>query len=222
MFRKLKADFHSHTWEDPRDVISYDAFQLIDKAAENGYEVFSITNHGYSLYNKELEKFAEKRGILLIPGVELNLKEGHVILLFEDANFSYHRLRTLEDLQHKRSERSVVIAPHPFFPTRSASGLSLDALHDCIDAVEYTMFYYRFINFNKKAELFAKKHAKPMVGVGDIHELWQLNHTYTLVESDKSVAGVIRAIKENSVEVVTHPIPCTPGNIVKGLHFTFC
>jgi len=221
MAGKLKADFHSHTWEDPHDAISYDAFQLIDKAAEKGYEVFSITNHAYSLYNRELEKFAEKRGILLIPGVELSLKEGHVVLLFEDTGFSYHRLRTIEDLQQKRSEKTVVIAPHPFFPTRSSSGSILGGYIECIDAVEYTMFYYRYLNFNKRAECFAKKHAKPMVGVGDIHKLWQLDYTYTMVESDKSVAGVMKAIKENRVEVVTRPIPSTPGNILKGLDFVF-
>jgi len=222
MAGKLKADFHSHTWGDPQDEIPYDAFQLIDKAAEKGYEVFSITNHGYSLYNRELEKFAEKRGILLIPAVELSLKEGHVILLFEDVSFPYHRLRTLEDLQQECSDKTVVIAPHPFFPTRSSSGSILEEHTECIDAIEYTMFYYRYLNFNKRAELFAKKHAKPMLGVGDIHKLWQLDHTYTMVDSDKSISGVMRAIKENRVEVVTRPIPCTPGNILKGLDFVFC
>ena len=63
----LKVDLHTHTSEDLQDRISYNAFQLIDKAALKGFDALAITNHDFVLYNDELVEYAEKKGILLIP-----------------------------------------------------------------------------------------------------------------------------------------------------------
>ncbi len=219
MPQKLKCDFHMHTWEDPSDIIAYTAFELIEAAASKGYDVLSITNHRYSLYYSKLEKYAEKLGILLIPGVELTLREGHVILLFDDPSYPYHAFKTLDELHNKRPPSTAVIAPHPFFPINSSLGSALLASPECFDAVEYTMFYYKYINFNKKAEAFAKKHALCLLGVGDIHCLWQLDYTYTLIDTNKNATDIIKAIKEGRVELVTRPIPLNIDNIKGSIDF---
>jgi len=219
--KKLKADFHIHTWEDPADTIEYTAYQLIDKAAEKGYDVLAITNHRHFLRYEKLARFAEKMDILLIPGLELSLREGHVILLFDSPEFDYHKIRTFANLNQRRSEHTLVIAPHPFFPTEKAIGYSLINHPEYFDAVEYTMFYYRYVNFNKKAERLAQRENMPLIGVGDIHKLWQLDYTYTLVEAEKTALGVIKAVKENRVEIVTRPMPSTPKGIWRGIEFMF-
>jgi len=41
----LKAEFHLHTSDDPRDMILYTAEEVIDRAARRGYGVLAITNH---------------------------------------------------------------------------------------------------------------------------------------------------------------------------------
>ena len=72
--RPLKADLHLHTAEDPNDRVSYTAKELISKAADQGFEVLAITNHQCLTFNQRLSAYARERGILLIPGMEINVQ----------------------------------------------------------------------------------------------------------------------------------------------------
>ncbi len=80
--RPLKADLHLHTAEDPHDRVAYTAKELISKAAEEGFEVLSITNHQRLTFNRNLSAFARERGILLIPGMEIKTHIGEITALF--------------------------------------------------------------------------------------------------------------------------------------------
>ena len=66
------------------------------------------------------------------------------------------------------------------------------------------------VNSKKKA---AKKFNLPLVGSSDTHSLGQLGSTYSLVNAEKEVKSVIRAIKEKKIEVVTRPMALTLRNI---------
>src|SRR5512139_2457420 len=79
--KPLKADLHLHTAEDPLDRIRYTAKELISKAADEGFDVLSITNHHRVTFNPELFSYARERGILLIPGVEITIRRRHVLVL---------------------------------------------------------------------------------------------------------------------------------------------
>ena len=56
-----------------------------------------------------------------------------------------------------------------------------------------------------------------MVGDGDIHVLSNLDMTYSLIKSKKDPIGIINAIKENQVKVVSKPL--TMRYIVKLAYF---
>ncbi|GAI08342.1 unnamed protein product, partial [marine sediment metagenome] len=71
--RRLKADLHLHTSEDPEDKVRYSARQLIDYASQKGFDVLAITNHNFYTYNDYLRDYAASKGILLIPGIELSV-----------------------------------------------------------------------------------------------------------------------------------------------------
>jgi hypothetical protein len=45
----LKTELHSHSSDDPQDLISYDTFQLIETAAVKGYQALAITLHDRQL-----------------------------------------------------------------------------------------------------------------------------------------------------------------------------
>ncbi|MEJ2082289.1 MAG: PHP-associated domain-containing protein [Acidobacteriota bacterium] len=79
----LKADLHLHTCEDPHDgqrMVVHTPAELIQRAADQGFRVLSITNHNQLLYSRELAEYAERLGVLLIPGVEATLNGRHVLL----------------------------------------------------------------------------------------------------------------------------------------------
>ena len=62
----LKAQLHIHTKEDPQDYrfVRYSAKELINRAAERGFDVLAITCHNRVVYNQELKDYAQKRNIL--------------------------------------------------------------------------------------------------------------------------------------------------------------
>src|SRR5262249_2334928 len=70
----LKVDLPIHTSEDPADVISHDAYQLIDRAVELGFNALAITLHDRVLTDPRLSAYARERGIILLPCVERTIE----------------------------------------------------------------------------------------------------------------------------------------------------
>src|SRR3970040_1672931 len=109
----LKADLHLHTAEGEA-FIAYDARSLIDRAAREGFEVLSITNHDVLTFDPDLAAYARDRGILLIPGVEATIEGKHVLLYNIDVPLD--RIRTFADLRRLKGAEWLGLAATPFFP----------------------------------------------------------------------------------------------------------
>jgi predicted metal-dependent phosphoesterase TrpH len=205
LLKKLKIDFHVHTGEDPKDkYIKYSAKQLLDKAAEYHFDAITIANHTSVLYTDELREYAEQRGILLIPGIEVCVKGKHVLVV--NCQQPCHNLLNFRNIKFYAGEDALIIAPHPFYPREYCLGKALEENINVFDAIEYAHLHFRLINFNKKAVAIAKKYNLPMVGTSDAHTLQQLNTTYSLVEAHKTIPAIINAVKNKRVEVVTRPM----------------
>lgn len=205
MPQKLKVDFHTHTSDDPQDYISFSAKELIDRAGCLGFDALAITNHDVVTYNPELEKYAAERGILLLPGVELTLSHKHVVIV-NPALDGYPEIQELGDLAKIKNDHNLVIAPHPFYPGFKCLKSNLKAHLSSFDAVEFSFFYSRYINPNKKAVELADKQRRPLVGSSDCHNIWQMGWTYTLVEAEKNIPSIVAAVKEGRVEIRTTPL----------------
>lgn len=203
--RKLKADLHLHTKEDLQDSVKYGGRELIDQACLKGFDVLAITNHDQVTYDNYLAEYAKERGILLIPGAEATIGKKHVLLL--NMDYSFHRIKTFDDLKQLKDGNGLIIAPHPFFPSFTSLNSKLEKHLDIFDAIEYSHFYLEKINFNKKAEGLAKKFSLPLIGTSDAHFLWQIGTTYSFIEAEKDLESVIAAIKQRKIEVVTEPLP---------------
>ena len=129
---KLKANLHFHSKEDPVDIISYDLFEGIDKAAELGFNVLASTCHGKNICLDRHVKYAAEKGILLIPGVEANIYElgtrrrNHVVIL--NCNESVNNVRTFHDLKRYKQmyPEIFVIAAHPYFYGNFSLGQRLE------------------------------------------------------------------------------------------------
>ena len=202
----LKVDLHLHSSEDPVDVIRHNAHQLIDRAAELGFDALALTLHDCDFRDAGLCAYARERGIVLIPGVERTIEGRHVLLL----NFRERtdRVRTFEDLAElRRTGHGLVIAAHPYFPDRSCLRWRLDRYAELFDAVEWSYFWTRALNFNAQAARFAAQHGKPLVASSDLHDLRQLGRTYSLVFADRDPDSICAAIREGRVSIQTSPVP---------------
>jgi predicted metal-dependent phosphoesterase TrpH len=201
----LKVDLHTHTADDPVDRIPHSTFELIDRAATLGYDALAITLHERQLDVRRWLPYAAERGIVLIPGIERSIQGRHVLLL----NFKRgaEDVRTFDDLaQLKRRQSGLVIAPHPFFPSSSALGRDLERHAELFDAVEYNAMFTAELNFNRRAERWAARHGKPVVGNGDIHRLYQLDTTYSLVDAEPDPQAICAAIAAGRVQVESRPL----------------
>jgi len=205
MTKKLKVDFHIHTAEDPKDYIPYNSFQLIDTASQKGFDALAITNHNAVFYNPELVRYAEKKGILLIPGMEATFSDAHVLILNPDFLFN-PKGRSLKELSDIKKEDNLIIAPHPFFPKLISLESDLLTYIHLFDAIEFAQYYNSLINFNKRAIDTASRYKKPMIATSDCHFLWQFGDTFTLVEADKDIPSIVAAVKSGKVEIITKPI----------------
>jgi predicted metal-dependent phosphoesterase TrpH len=202
----LKCQFHTHSGQDPKDKIPYSEKDLISRAAKLGYDVLAITCHNKIAYNKNLRKFAEKKGILLISGVELTIQKTHNLIL--NPTEEILEVETFDDLREykKHHPECLIIAPHPFFPTSKALKKNLIENIDIFDAIEYSFCYTKTKNYNDEAVALAKRWKKPIVATADCHILKYLNHGFAEVNAEKSITSIFKAIKQNRIKNHTQPI----------------
>lgn len=201
----LKVELHTHTSDDPIDWIPYSTYDLIDRAAALGYDALAVTLHDRQLDIAPFAAYAAERRLVLIPGIERTIEGRHVLLL----NFprTAEQTASFGDIARlKRDCEGLVVAPHPFFPWPNSLFGRLSRHADLFDAVEYNAMYTRTLNFNTPAARWAARHAKPLVGNGDVHRLAQLGTTYSLVDAERDPASICRAIAAGRVRVVTGPL----------------
>jgi predicted metal-dependent phosphoesterase TrpH len=201
----LKVELHAHTSDDPVDRIPHSVTQLIDRACALGYQALAITLHERQLDIRPFTSYAAERGIVLIPGIERSILGRHTLLL--NFRSGAEDVRTFEDLARlKRSLPGLVVAPHPFFPASSCLGHYLDRHPGLFDAVERNAMFTASVNFNRRAERWATRHNKPIVGNSDVHRLHQLGTTYSLVDAEPDPDDICAAIAAGRVRVEGRPL----------------
>ena len=198
----LKIDLHIHTREDSGNKAPYTAFQLIDIACHKGFDAIAITNHSPLHPFDRYKAYAQERGLLLIPGIEKEINNKHVLCI----NMLHDKIYTLSDIRRQKQKESLVIAPHPFFPGMQSLGKRLEQYADCFDAIEYCHFYSPRFNFNQEAIRFAHKHQLPMIATSDAHILEQFGSSYSIVYGEKSISGIIHAVKTGQITCVAPPL----------------
>ena len=204
----LKADFHIHTAEDPKDNIWYDAYKLCDVMSEYGYRVISITNHETVTWSQELNEYAVKRGILLIPGIEATIESRHVVIINPQPDIC--EIETFKELaEYKKTHPDIfIIAVHPFYPSFKCLGNKLIEHIELFDAVEYSHFYFGIFNyFNNLASRVAERYDKGLISTSDSHSLKDIDKNYILIDSDHEITSVLSALKSRKYRMISEPLP---------------
>jgi predicted metal-dependent phosphoesterase TrpH len=201
----LKVELHTHTSDDPIDTIQHTVPDLIDRAAALGYQALAITLHDRQLDIRRFTTYGRERGIVLIPGIERTIQGRHVLLL--NFRSGAEDVRTFDDVALlKRRAAGLVVAPHPFFPAPTCLGSDLNRHPQLFDAVEYNAMFTASVNFNRRAERWAARHGKPVVGNCDVHQLRQLGTTYSLVDAEPHPDDICAAIAAGRVRVESRPL----------------
>ncbi|MDD3862119.1 MAG: PHP-associated domain-containing protein [Candidatus Gracilibacteria bacterium] len=191
---------------DPEHCHSYSAQDLIKRAKQLKYDVLSITCHKKVIFTKSLSIYAKRHGIILIPGIELEINKKHIIAINIDSEIE--KVKTFEDLRlyKKTHPESLIMAPHPFFPGKISLKNHLIENIDIFDTIENSFCYTKSKNYNTPAIKIAKKYNKPILATSDCHSLENLDLAYTHVKAEKNISQIIKAIKNNQIKTHHSPI----------------
>lgn len=200
--RWLKAELHSHCSLDPVDyrVCRYAPEELIATAANHGYEILAITCHDLDIWTKGLSEYAQNLGITLIPGMEVTTEKTRHVLAY-NFRTGAENLGTLKKIHEHSNENTLVIAPHSYFPGQSCLGRLLEKNLHIFDAIEYSGFLVRGIDFNRKSRRIATRAGKPLVACSDVHYLWQLGRTVTWIYAESNVQSILDSIKQGLIRI---------------------
>ena len=156
----MKADLHIHS-EYSNDGVST-VQQIIDTAVERGLGCIAITDHN----SFEAYEVAKDNGkVIVIPGVEVSSKEGHILAYGVDRNIP-RDMSVKETIDAIHDAGGIAFAAHPY---RWWSGLGEKNVIDHeFDGVEVKNA--RCVRgSNKKAERLAERVNRPISAGSDAH-----------------------------------------------------
>jgi len=186
----LRCDLHVHS-DHSRD--SESRIPDILRGAERaGLDAVAITDHDTIEGVREARSISSP--ILVIPGIEISTRQGHLLVLGMDEALPPGRdfSRTVE-AAHRAG--GICILPHPFHPWRHGAGHRFAE----VDAVETFNSRYITGSANRKAARIARACEKPQVGGSDAHLARFVGYGYTLVDAAPTVEDICRAIREGRV-----------------------
>jgi len=196
----LKTNLHFHTALD-EEITNYSIYEGIDYAKEQNFGVLAYTPHRKFIFEQEFSNYAESKGILLIPGIEIQIGKKHIVIL--NCDKEAENIKSFEDVANykKRNPNILILAPHPFvFSPKSLKSSFLENI-GLFDTVEMTVFSNFIFNFNKRAEIVAKKYGKPFIATSDTHFLKDINRGYALVNvGEKTIEAVFDAVKKGDFQ----------------------
>lgn len=196
----LKLDLHVHTSH------SYDGRCSVEEVVAaikaRGLNGVAITDHNSIDGHKEAKKFS-KGGFLVIPGIEVNSKHGHIVGLGV-SELVPRGLSAAETVERIREQGGIAIAAHPFVLGRSPR-LVYRAKFDAIEVLNSRAFLLS----NPLARRFAEKNKVPMVGGSDAHRKDEMGLAYTCVDCEPKIESVFEEIRrgKSSASGKTIPFP---------------
>lgn len=192
---KITCDLHVHTNASADGHCAVE--DVLRQAKTAGLDAVAVTDHdSVKAAKRALELDTE---ILVIPGIEVSTKQGHVLLLGTVEEFPKDE-DALETIRKGKEAGCLVIIPHPYHRFRHAVGLhSKDALLEA-DALEgYNSRYYTQ-GSNKKAVRFAKRYNKPVTAGSDAHDCRFVGYGINEIEAgERSVEAVLSAIRAGNI-----------------------
>ena len=195
-------DIHNHTI--PR---SYDSVlnpeELIHKAKREGLGGVCITEHDFFWEPGLVEELAAEHGFLVLPGVEANTEDGHVLVFgLEEYVYGMHRAVALREMVDEVG--GAMILAHParrrLYPEDTVE-LAVErayrsGIFDLVDGVE-VLNGRASERENEFSRSISCRLGLKATGGSDAHGLWEVARCATLFERDiNSLQELITELRE--------------------------
>jgi hypothetical protein len=186
----LTCDLHIHTNYSRDGESSIE--DIIRRAEIVGLDAIAITDHDTIEGARAALKIPTR--VLIIPGIEISTKQGHLIALGTLTEFP-KGLDVLETITIAHEQGALLILPHPFHMMRHGVALHFRSALSSVDAIEVFNSRYIVGSANRKAAKFAKKLGKPCVGGSDAHNARYVGYGKTLVSAKPDITSIFEAIR---------------------------
>ncbi|MCQ2456918.1 MAG: PHP domain-containing protein [Clostridia bacterium] len=167
----IKVDLHVHSDASPDGRSSLD--KLTKSAKEKGIEAIAVTDH--NAFSRCPESM---NGVLIIPGIELSTKQGHITGLFleDEPEIKKELPDGSEAVAEIRRRGGIAVLAHPFQKGKCELPEA--------DAVETanSRAAMKIKEANSLAAAYAREMGLPGLGGSDAHSAGEIGSAYTELE----------------------------------------
>ena len=192
-------DLHTHTlpWSDDSNL---EIPELVEQAKQAGLDAICLTEHDWFRAKDELARLSEVHDFLILPGVETNTDDGHLLVFgLEKYVFGMHRAEYLRRMVDEAG--GVMILAHPYRRQLHSDDDINEAVAQCcqkpifrlVDAIE--MLNGRASpRQNQFSQKLCQRLGLKGIGGSDAHSLADLPSYATLFE--RKISNVKELIAE--------------------------
>ena len=193
----LKMDSHIHSKYSPDSSSNLD--DILKVAGEKNIDIIAISDHNTVDGTSEIIKKTRNTDILAIPSIEISSSKGH-ILGFGCEEIVPQDLSPEDTIDRIHDLGGLAIIPHPYCFYRH--GLLHNTSHEGlkIDAIETKNARFIVGYCNSKAKKLSKRKNIPALGASDAHYYKFVGDCYSLIDCEKDIDSVMKAIKNNKTD----------------------
>ncbi|WP_458405048.1 CehA/McbA family metallohydrolase [Methanobrevibacter sp.] len=192
---KMDSHIHSEYSADSSSKID----DILRVAKRENIDIIAISDHNNTDALPEVMAKTKNTDILAIPSIEVSSSLGH-ILGFGCEESIPKGLTPQDTIDRIHDLGGLAIVPHPFCFYRHGLLCKIDYEELKIDAIETKNARFIVGYCNSKAKRLAKKEKIPTLGASDAHYWEFVGDCYSLIDCEKDIDSVLKAIKKGKVE----------------------
>ena len=193
----LKMDSHIHSEYSPDSESKID--DILKRVRERNIDIIAISDHNTVNGTSEVLAKTRNTDILAIPSIEISSSQGHILGFGCEENIP-RDLSPQDTIDRIHDLGGLAIVPHPYCFYRHGLLCKSDYKDLKIDAIETKNARFIVGYCNNKAKNLAKKENLPTLGASDAHYWKFVGDCYSLIDCEKDIDSVLKAIKNCQIE----------------------
>ena len=197
----ISLEFHCHTYAS-KDSLTRPA-DLISTARRKGIDRVVITDHNSIAGAREAQAIDPE---MIIIGEEIMTTRGEILAAFVQEEIpAYHTPQ--ETIARLKEQGAFISVSHPFDEIRKGGWKENDLLDilPLVDAIEVYNSRCMLPRYNRRAELFAKKHNIAGTVGSDAHTAFEVGRSLLLLDQFTGQEGMRQVIRGAKMKVKWSP-----------------